>query len=173
MQNGNITTNLYKPLANRFPKLVSLPKFRFAVDITDIAISAGKDVAEIFPFEMFHQMVIVEKDIFKSISFRGHQKRGCTSVSSEKVALPFFQGKQTVHSGPKLAAHVPVIQWRSQYDHITVPDSRIDLIHIVLLNTRTVLAAVPAKTAPASMDVHAPKKEFGDRVAGGFGAFCK
>lgn len=32
MQNGNITTNLYKPLANRFPKLVSLPKFRFAIE---------------------------------------------------------------------------------------------------------------------------------------------
>src|SRR5699024_3303211 len=168
-----MTADLCKSLLNGFSKLVSLLQFRLAIDITDITISAGKNVAEIFPFEMFHQMVVVEKDIFKSISFRGHQKRGCTSVSSEKVALPFFQGKQTFHSGPKLSANVPVIQWRSQYDHITVPDSRIDLIHIVLLNTRTVLAAVPAKTAPASMDVHAPKKEFGDRVAGGFGAFCK
>ena len=127
MQNGNITTNLYKPLANRFPKLVSLPKFRFAVDITDIAISAGKDVAEIFPFEMFHQMVIVEKDIFKSISFRGHQKRGCTSVSSEKVALPFFQGKQTVNGGPDLTAHIPVIKRRCHDNHIAFPYCRIDL----------------------------------------------
>ena len=36
-------------------------------------------------------------------------------------------------------------------DHITVPDSRIDLIHIVLLNTRTVLAAVSAKASSAAM----------------------
>lgn len=67
-----MTADLCKSLLNGFSKLVSLLQFRLAIDITDITISAGKNVAEIFPFEMFHQMVVVEKDIFKSISFRSH-----------------------------------------------------------------------------------------------------
>ena len=50
---------------------------------------------------------------------------------------------------------------------------RIDLIHVIFLNTGTFSAAVSAETASTAMNLHSAQKKFRHRVARTFRTFCK
>lgn len=49
--------------------------FLFSGHITGIHIAASQNMTEVFPAQMFHQMVVIENDIVKSMSLRNHEKR--------------------------------------------------------------------------------------------------
>ena len=63
-------------LLYRSPKLIGLLKFWFPCNIAHITIATCKNMAEIFPFQMFHQIVIIGQNILKTVPFSRHQK--CT-----------------------------------------------------------------------------------------------
>ena len=42
-------------------------------------------------------------------------------MAPQQVAVPFLQGKETVNSRADLAAHIPVVQGRCQYDYTVFP----------------------------------------------------
>jgi len=71
-------------------------KLRLPLDVAHIAVSAGEDIAQVFPPEMLHQVVIVGKDILKVASLRGHQQGGRPVVATEQIAVALLQGKQAV-----------------------------------------------------------------------------
>lgn len=144
-----------------FPELIGLPDFGFSFDIANVHISARQHMTQFFPPQMLHQMVIVKDSVIKAISFRCHQKSGGFSISSEEITISFFESKQTVKSRPELSAHRPIVQRTGQYDHIAFFDSGINLSHIILLDTGTFFAAVAAKTAFTSVNVHSVQKKFG------------
>ena len=81
-------------LCNRFPKFISGRYFGFSLNISYVSISSGKNVAEIFPLQMLHQVIIVKKNIIKAAALRSHQQRRRPAVSPQKIAVPFFQSKQ-------------------------------------------------------------------------------
>ena len=75
-----------------------------------VHISAGENVAEIFPAQMLHQMIVIQHCIRKSISLRRHEKRGSPVMAPQEISVSFLQGKQPVTRRPELAAQVPIIQ---------------------------------------------------------------
>ena len=141
-------------LLNGFSEVKGLLNLWFAFDVSNVPVSSGQYVAQILPPQVFHQMVVIENDIIKAVSFRCHQKRGGSAVSTKQISVAFFQGEETVHGSTELTAHVPVIERGSQHNHITFLYGGIDLIHIILLDAGTFLAAVTAEASAASVDIH-------------------
>ena len=94
-------------------------------------------------------------------------------MSPEQISIVLLQRKKTVHGCSKLAAQVPVIQRRCQYDHIALPHRRIDLIHVVSLDTGTFFCTVSTEAALTAVDIHIAQKEFPDDMPGLFRTLCK
>ena len=137
--------------AAQFPIRKSVPGFRIQIRIIESIFQAHKlllsqafrrylryrrfrtarNVTEVLPFQMFRQMIVIKKNVFESAAFSGHQKRGGSAVTTEEIAVAFFDGEQTVNSRSELTAHIPVIQRRGEHDDIALFDGRIDFIHIV------------------------------------------
>ena len=81
---------LSKYLLNRFAKFICLLDFRFAIDVAHVHVPAGENMAEVFPAQMLHQMVIIVQHILESMTFGGHQQSRGPVVPSEKVAITFL-----------------------------------------------------------------------------------
>lgn len=52
-----------------FSQLVSFLKLRLSVYVAHISIASRKDMAEVLPPQMLHQMIIIKDYVFKSVSF--------------------------------------------------------------------------------------------------------
>lgn len=65
-------------------------------------------------------------------------------MTAQEIFVAFFQREEPVNSRADLAAHIPIIQWSRLHDHIALPDCRIDLVHIIILDAGTFPAAVTA-----------------------------
>ena len=92
-------------------------------------------------------------------------------MSPEQISIPLLQGKEPVHGGSDLAAHIPVIQRRCHDDYITFLHRRINFAHVILLDTETFAAAVAAKTAFTAVNIHAVKEKLRHSISGAFRAF--
>ena len=94
-------------------------------------------------------------------------------MTSQEISIPFFQRKQPVNSRADLAAHIPIIQWRCQYNHITRPDCRINLVHIIFLDAWAFPPAVTAKAPLTPMNIHPGKEKLCHRMSGFLRSFRK
>ncbi len=59
-------------LCNRFPEFISGRYFGFSLNISYIPVSSGKNMTEIVPLQMLHQVAVVSKHIFKTVALCGH-----------------------------------------------------------------------------------------------------
>jgi hypothetical protein len=160
-------------LCNRFPKFISGRYFGFSLDISYVSVSTGKNMAEIIPVQMLHQVMIVQKNIIKTAALRSHQQRRSPAVSPQKIAVPLFQSKQAVNRSSDLTAHVPVIERTCQHDHIALPRRRVNFIHVIPLDTGTFSAAMSAKAAFAAVNIHSVQEKFCYSMTGTFRAVGK
>lgn len=111
-------------------------------------------MAEIFPAEMFGQMIVIVQDIFKLIAGGRHQQRAGPTMTAQKIFLAFFERDQPVKRRTKLTAERLVIERRSEDDDIAFLNGRINFSHIVVLYARHFQRAVCAEAAAAAVDVH-------------------
>ena len=118
-------------------------------------------------------MITIGQNVLKAIAFSRHQKRTASIMPPEQVAVTFLQCKQTINCRSDLPAHVPVIQGCCKDDYITFLHSGINLRHIIFLDAGTLTAAVPTKTALATVDVHFIKKELSHGISSTLRTFCK
>ena len=142
--------------ASRFGKLLPWRKFR--------AVAPGQNMAQVLPPQVFQEVVVINQHIPKALAFRRHQQRRGAVMPPQQVAVPFLQGKKAVNGRANLAAHIPVVQRRCQHDYIALPDSRINFVHIIVLNTGTFPAAVSAKAAFAAVNIHGVQEKLLHRV---------
>ena len=146
---------------NGFSKLIGLLKFGFSRNVTYISVVSSENMAEIFPFQMFHQVVIIGQNIIRTIPFGRHKKSRGPTMSAKQIAVAFFKCKQAVNCCPNLATHIPVIQGRCKNKHITFLNCWIDLYHIIRLDAGTFPVAVAAKTSFKAVNIHFVKEKLG------------
>ena len=135
-----------------------------------LTAAAGQNMAQIGPVQVLHQVLIIGQYISKPMALGRHQQRTGPIVSTQQVAIVFFQSKQPVHSGAQLAAEIPIIQRRGQHNHITGAYGWIDPVHIIFLDTGTGTTAVAAETAFTPVDLHITQEKFRNGVSGLTGA---